>query len=54
VNIASRIESSVCRPGQIVASQAVLDRLHAPVNAAPLGPVTLRGRQSEVAVFEIS
>lgn len=53
VNIASRMESSVCKPDQIVISRDTLDRLKQPVNAQPLGRFTLRGRQAEVEVFQI-
>ncbi len=53
VNIASRIESSVCKPDQIVISRETLDRLKQPVASTPLGRVSLRGRQADVEAFSI-
>ncbi|HET7618474.1 MAG TPA: adenylate/guanylate cyclase domain-containing protein [Vicinamibacterales bacterium] len=53
VNIASRLESSVARPGQIVISRATLERLARPVETRPLGAVSLRGRHGEIEAFEI-
>jgi adenylate cyclase len=53
VNVCSRMESMVCRPDQIVASRATIDAATKPVEAAPMGPFSLRGRQAEVEVFEI-
>lgn len=53
VNIASRIESSIARPGQIVISRETLDRLKRKVHATSLGHVGLRGRQNDVEVFEV-
>jgi adenylate cyclase len=53
VNACSRIESTVCKPDQIVCSRATLDRTRKPVNATSLGMVNLRGRQAEMEVFEI-
>jgi adenylate cyclase len=54
VNACSRMESTVCKPDQIVCSKATLDRVRRPVRATPLGAVTLRGRQAEIEVFEIN
>ena len=53
VNACSRIESSVCKPDQIVASGSVVERLTEPVTVTPLGSVTLRGRERETEVFLI-
>ena len=53
VNIASRIESSIAKPGQIVVSRETLDRMKRKVHATSLGLVALRGRQTEVEVFEV-
>jgi adenylate cyclase len=53
VNIASRLESSVARPGQIVISRATLERLARPVETRPLGAVSLRGRHGEIEAFEV-
>ena len=54
VNACSRIESTVCKPDQIVCSRATLDRAKKAYNATSLGKVTLRGRQAEMEVFEIN
>jgi adenylate cyclase len=54
VNSCSRIESTVCKPGQIVCSRATLDRAKQSYNTTSLGMVSLRGRQSEMEVFEIN
>jgi adenylate cyclase len=53
VNACARLESMICRPDQIVASRATIDRARKPWQARPLGPVSLRGRQAEMEVFEI-
>lgn len=53
VTIASRIESSIAKPGQIVISRDTLDRLKRKVNATSLGQVELRGKQNEIEVFEV-
>ena len=54
VNACSRIESAVCKPGQIVVSRATLDRAKESFNSTSLGMVSLRGRGSEMEVFEIN
>jgi adenylate cyclase len=54
VNVCSRMESTVCKPDQIVVSRATIDRLTKAVPSVPLGAFSLRGRQAEVDVFEIS
>jgi adenylate cyclase len=54
VNSCSRIESTVCKPDQIVCSRATLDRAKKSFNTKSLGMVSLRGRQSEMEVFEIN
>jgi hypothetical protein len=53
-NACSRIESTVCKPGEIVCSRATLDRTKKSFNATSLGTVSLRGRQAEMEVFEIN
>jgi adenylate cyclase len=53
VNLASRIESSIAKPGQIVISRETLDRLKRKVHATSVGHVGLQGKQSDVEVFEV-
>jgi len=53
VNVCSRMESMVCKPDQIVASRATIDRAAGSAAATPLGRFALRGRSAEVEVFEI-
>jgi adenylate cyclase len=53
VNTAARIESSVAQPDQIVISKDTRDRIGDAFQLKSLGVVTLRGRDSELEVFEI-
>ena len=53
VNACSRLESTVCKPDQIILSRATLDRLTRPYATSSLGAFSLRGRQAEVEVFDI-
>jgi adenylate cyclase len=53
VNTASRIESSVAQPDQIVISRGTLDRLTRKVPTRSMGNVSLRGRHAEIEVFEV-
>lgn len=53
VNIASRIESSVAKPGQVVISQNTLDRVVGSFNTEPLGEFALRGLQQKMPVFAV-
>jgi len=53
VNIASRLESSVCKPDQIIVTRETIDRLKQPIPSTSLGRVTVRGRQAEVEIFEL-
>ena len=53
VNTASRIESSVAQPDQIVITRGTLERLTRNVNTRSMGNVNLRGRQAEIEVFEV-
>jgi adenylate cyclase len=52
VNTASRLESTVAKPGQIIISKATRERLDDTFSVKPLGPVTLRGRHEPVEVFD--
>jgi adenylate cyclase len=54
VNTASRLESSVAQPDQIIISNATRDRVGVDLPVLPLGQVTLRGRQASIEVFEVS
>lgn len=53
VNTASRIESSVAQPGQIVISQFTKERLGEGFTLRQLGGIKLRGRDNPVKVFEV-
>jgi adenylate cyclase len=53
VNACSRLQSTVCRPDQIIVSRATLDRASRAADAKSLGMVNLRGRQAEIEVFAI-
>jgi adenylate cyclase len=53
VNLASRLQSSVADPGQIVLTRVTLDQLRAPVETTPLGTLPLRGRRQAVEVFAV-
>ena len=51
VNTCARLQSSVCKPGQIVVSRATYDRVRDEVEASPLGSFKVKGRQKPVEVF---
>jgi adenylate cyclase len=53
VNTASRLESSVAQPGQIVISQFTKERLGAGFTLRQLGGIKLRGRDNPIDVFEV-
>ena len=54
VNTASRMQSEVATPGQIVISRATFDRVQDQVSARPLGELSLRGRSGQVEMFEVN
>jgi class 3 adenylate cyclase len=54
VNTASRLESTVASPGQIVIGKATYDRLTPDIQARSLGVFTLRGRRDSIEVFEVA
>ena len=53
VNTAARIESSVAQPDQIVISKNTLEKIGDAFQVNSLGGVTLRGRDTELEVFEV-
>jgi adenylate cyclase len=53
VNTASRLESTVCEPDQIVISESTRVRLSPSFDVKSLGSVSIRGRQSKVEAFEV-
>ena len=53
VNIASRIESGVAKPGQLVISQNTLDRVVGSFNTTSLGEFSLKGLQQKMPVYEV-
>jgi len=52
VNLAARLESNA-KPGQILVSQETYDYVADQVDARCLGPISVKGREEEVTVFEI-
>jgi adenylate cyclase len=48
VNIASRLESAIARPGQVVIGQDTFERLGVEFETQPLEPVLVKGRQQVV------
>lgn len=52
VNLAARLESNA-RPGQILISQPTYDRVRDLVDARPLGRIRVKGKEEEVAVYEV-
>src|SRR5207247_8606879 len=53
VNIASRLESGVAKPGQVVISQNTLDRVIGSCTTATLGEFALKGLQQKMPVFAV-
>ena len=53
VNIASRLESGVAKPGQVVISQNTLDRVMGSFKTEPLGEFALKGLQQKMPVFAV-
>ena len=53
VNIAARLEASVAQPDQIVISDQTRERLGEAFQLRPLGVVSLGGRESNLATFEV-
>jgi adenylate cyclase len=53
VNIASRLESGVAKPGQLVISQNTLDRVVGSFDIEALGEFALKGLQQKMPVFAV-
>src|SRR5262245_9420298 len=53
VNTASRLESTVAKPDQIVISKNTLDKIGNAFQVQALGGVKLRGRDTELEAFEV-
>jgi adenylate cyclase len=53
VNIASRIESGVAKPGQVVISQNTMDRIMGSFETESLGEFALKGLQQKMPVFHV-
>ncbi len=53
VNIASRLESGVAKPGQLVISQNTLDRVVGSFNTESLGEFALKGLQQKMPVYAV-
>jgi adenylate cyclase len=54
VNIASRLESGVAKPGQLVISKNTLDRVIGSFQTEPLGEFALKGLQQKMPVFAVT
>src|SRR3954467_2342369 len=53
VNIASRLESGVAKPGQLVISQNTMDRIMGSFDTEPLGEFALKGLQQKMPVYAV-
>jgi adenylate cyclase len=54
VNIASRLESGVAKPGQVVISQNTMDRIMGSFETESLGEFALKGMQQKLPVFAVT
>src|SRR3954451_9264301 len=54
VNIASRLESGVAKPGQVVISQNTMDRIIGSFETEPLGEFALKGLQQKMPVYAVT
>jgi adenylate cyclase len=54
VNIASRLESGVAKPGQVVISKNTLDRVMGSFQTESLGEFALKGLQQKMPVYAVS
>jgi adenylate cyclase len=53
VNTASRLESSVAKPGSVVIGQQTLAMVEGQFDCRPLGSFALKGKEKEVLVYEV-
>jgi adenylate cyclase len=53
VNIASRLESSVAKPGMVVIGENTWEQAKELFECRSLGKATLKGKEQEVAVYEV-
>ncbi|MEA3340653.1 MAG: adenylate/guanylate cyclase domain-containing protein [Chloroflexota bacterium] len=53
VNLSCRLES-VAAPGQILVSRATYEQVRGEVQAREIGPISVKGRQEAVVVYEVS
>jgi adenylate cyclase len=53
VNTASRLESSVAKPGMVVIGENTYAMAHGQFECKSLGRATLKGKEKEVAVYEV-
>lgn len=53
VNTASRLESSVAKPGLIVIGPNTYDAVHEEFNLRPMGEFSLKGKENKVIVHEV-
>jgi adenylate cyclase len=53
VNTASRLESSVAKPGSVVVGANTLELVQGRFDCRPLGTFNLKGKEKEVLVFEV-
>lgn len=54
VNIASRLESGVAKPGDLVISQFTWDRVAGQIKAEPMGEFPLKGLQQKMPVYKVT
>ena len=53
VNIASRLESSVAKPGTVVVGENTYRMVEGLFDFQPLGSFSLKGKENEVLVYEV-
>ena len=53
VNVASRLETSVAQPGQIVIGQATYEQVQGHFACQPLGEIQLRGKRQPIRAYRV-